>query len=199
MKAPCCRYRHGAQAAALVVGGSLVLSACGSSHHSTTPTTSAASSTSPPAQHHHAATASTCRPALLQIKPTFGGAAAGGGYYRFSVTNTAPQTCTLSGYPSLAFFSPGAAGGAATGSEVAMTAADAGPKPAAIKLSTGQTGEFLLLFTDVPVNGSGCSQVASVQVTLPGTNSAVPVPISFNPCGSGVKVYPLSYPGTERP
>ena len=144
-------------------------------------------------------TLTSCSTALLQIKAAFGGTAAGGSYYQFSATNTSPKTCAINGYPKLAFFAPNAAGGAGAGSSVEMSVTNSGASPTTLKLKTGATAEFLMTYTDVPVNGEGCSAVGSVNVTPPHQGESLPVAISFSPCGGVVKVQPFAQPGTENP
>ncbi len=181
------------QVLAGLVVASVVLGACGSSNPkpSTTTSTSAPTTT--------VKTIAACTTALITITPVFGGSAAGGSYYRFNVTNIGPGECALDGYPALTFFSPNAAGGAGSGGPVSLTVTDSGPAPTRVVLKHSESAQFLLAYTEVPVNGAGCSTVASVDVRLPGQAASTPVPVSFSPCGGVIKVYAFAVPGTVNP
>ena len=178
-----------------LVAGSLALAACGSPAPTTTTTIPSSTTTTKP----HVTTHPACATALLQITTTFGGAAAGGSFYRFTATNTAPSTCALDGYPTLSFFAPNAAGGAGSGAPVTLSVTDAGSPATVVDLRHGQSAQFLLLYTDVPVNGAGCTTVASVDVRPPHETQSTPVPVSFSPCGGEVKVYAFAPPGSQNP
>jgi hypothetical protein len=80
-----------------------------------------------------------------------------------------------------------------------MTVTNSGASPTTLKLKTSATAEFLMTYTDVPVNGEGCSAVGSVNVTPPHQSESSPVAISFSPCGGVVKVQAFAQPGTENP
>ena len=179
-----------------VIVGSIVLSACGSTARPTTTTTTSVTTTTIKS---HVTSYPRCTTALLQITPSFGGSAAGGSYYRFVATNTSPSTCSLDGYPDLSFFSPNAAGGSGSGAAVSITASTSGSLPAVVNVKHGETAQFLLVYTDVPVNGEGCTTVASVNVKPPNQSQSVPVPVSFSPCGGVVQVYAFAPPGTQNP
>lgn len=180
-----------------VLVGSVVLSACGSSAQPTTTTTTTPATTT--TIKSHVTSYPSCTTALLQITPNFGGAAAGGSYYRFVATSTSPTTCSLDGYPTLSFFAPNAAGGTGSGAAVSITTTTAGNPPAVVNLKHGASAQFLLGYTDVPVNGQGCTTVASVNVEPPHQSQSTPVPVSFSPCGGVVKIYAFAPPGTQNP
>lgn len=183
------------QLAILLVVGASVLSACGS----TTPTTTTTTTKPPKPPKTHPTTVASCTTPLLSLTATFGGAAAGGSYYRFNAENVGPSKCSINGYPTLSFFAPSAAGGAGSTSPVTLTTTDTGPNPTTVTLAPHASAEFLLTFTDVPVNGAGCSTVGSVNVTPPNETGSTPVAISFSPCGGVVKVYAFGPSGTENP
>ena len=198
------RTRQGLIVSAVVVFGALVLSACGSSNP---PPPSTTSSTSPPTS-STGTTASTtttlaigppCTTALLNFSASFGGAAAGGNYYKFEATNTGPSACSLEGYPKVTLYGPSSGGGTAAGPELPISAVAAGPAPATVPVAPKSSAEFILLFTDVPVNGSGCSTVASVDVSPPGNTEVTAVPLSFSPCGATVRVYAFGPADSESP
>lgn len=185
-----------AVAAAGVLVAAALLSACGSSTTATTTTSNPTTTTKP---QPHIRNYSPCTASLLQFVPSFGGAAAGGSYYRVKVTNISPNACAVDGYPGLTFFAPNAAGGTSSGVVVPLTVTPAGPAPTKLILSHEQSAEFLLLYTDVPVNGGACTSVASMNVKPPNQTYSAPVPITFDPCGGEVKVYAFAAPGTLNP
>lgn len=172
---------------------SVVLGACGSSKPPATTTTTTTKPTTT------VKTTAACTTALLTFTPVFGGSAAGGSYYRFNAKNTGPSPCALDGYATLTFFAPNAAGGAASGVAVPLTVTQTGPTPARVILKPSSSAQFLLAFTEVPVNGAGCTSVASVNVEVPNQTESTPVPVSFSPCGGVIKVYAFALPGTENP
>ena len=181
------------QLAVMVILGALVLAACGSPAPKTTTTTTTKLSKS------HVSSTASCTTPLLSMTAYFGGAAAGGSYYRFSAENVGPTKCSLDGYPTLAFFAPSAGGGAGSNSPVALTVNEAGPSPSTVNLASHTSAEFLMIFTDVPVDGAGCTSVASVNITPPHQTGSTPIAISFSPCGGVVKVYAFGPSGTENP
>jgi len=173
---------------------SFVFGACGSSKPAATTTT-----TSTPKPTTTIKTTAACTTALMSFSPVFGGSAAGGSYYRFNATNTGPGACALDGYPTLTFFAPNAAGGSGSGVLVALTVSNSGPTPAKVILKPTQSAQFLLVFTEVPVNGAGCTSVASVDVKLANQAGSTQVPVSFSPCGGAIKIYAFAPPGSENP
>ena len=116
-----------------------------------------------------------------------------------AATNEGPSTCLLDGYPKLVFYGPSAGGGAGSGPALPITSADGGLHRVQCRSHMARPREFLVIFTDVPVNGGGCATVASVDVTPPGRSGAKPVPFLFSPCGGTVTVYAFGPNGTENP
>lgn len=173
--------------------GATLLSACGSSNPPSTTTTSTTTTTTPKAA------LASCQTGLLHIVSNFGGTAAGVSYYRFVATNSSPSTCTIDGYPSLAFFAPSAAGGAGSSTSVSLSITKKGSLPTKVTLKHGASSEFLLTFTDEPVDGAGCTSVGSVNVTPPNQTASIPVALSFTPCGGEVEIQPFALPGTQNP
>ncbi len=190
-------------AAVLVAGASL--GAC------------ASSARKQPIHHHHQATTTTarptgstgttpttpgvaaCSPGVLGIAPSPGGVAAGTSYTIFALTNRGPTRCVLDGYPSLEFFGPSGASGAGAGPKLSITAIDGGPAPSLVMLASGGSAEFIVIMNDVPIGGVGCVTVASVDVSIPGTNEAIGVPVAMTPCGGSVTVYAFGPPKSESP
>jgi hypothetical protein len=80
-----------------------------------------------------------------------------------------------------------------------ITGIDGGSAPVPVTLSSGGTAEFIVIANDVPVGGVGCSTVASVDVSIPGTSEALAVPVALRPCGGSVTVYAFGPPDSESP
>jgi len=68
-----------------------------------------------------------------------------------------------------------------------------------VTLSTGGSAEFIVIMSDVPVGGVGCSTVASVGVSIPETSESLSVPVSVETCGGAVTVYAFGPPDSESP
>ncbi len=185
--------RRGRILSGLVVA-SVVFGACGHAAPAPKTTTTTASPTTTTVK-----TATACTTALMAFTPVFGGSAAGGSYFRFEVKNIGPKVCSLHGYPALDFFAPNAAGGAGSGVPVTLSVTDFGAAPSTVTLNPTQSAQFLLVYTEVPVNGAGCASVASVNIKLPDQAGSTPVPVSFAPCGGVVKVYAFAAPGSQNP
>jgi hypothetical protein len=186
--------------AGIVLLGGIGLSACGSKSAASKSSTTTTSPTTTTTSGSTTTTSPTaCSAALLQFGATFGGAAAGGTYYTITATNIGPDPCSLDGYPTISFYAPSGAGGAGAGSPVSITVQDGGSPPTSVIVAPKGEADFLLVFTDVPVNGEGCASVASAEITPPGSSDASALPISFEPCGGTVKVYAFGSPGSESP
>jgi hypothetical protein len=57
-----------------------------------------------------------------------------------------------------------------------------------VTLDAGASGAFYLVLSDVPVNGVGCTPVATIAVTPPGSSTAITAASSLDPCGPSVGV-----------
>ncbi|MCU1489511.1 MAG: hypothetical protein JWM85_916 [Acidimicrobiaceae bacterium] len=201
------RARKMASGSVLLAVG-LVLAAC-SSTPSGTPsskvdtTTSAPSSTSsssssssssstPSTSTTTATTSAACSTGVLQ--PSTGGTqtSAGTTHLTFVLTNSGPSACSLTGYPTLALFGASGAGGAGAGPKLAISDVQEPGSAKAVELAPKGTASFVLSVSEVPVNGAGCSTVASLQITPPGASDSLSLPDSFQACGSSVGVYPLT-------
>lgn len=119
-------------------------------------------------------------------------AAAGTSHVTFLLTGEGPRPCTLRGYPSISLFGASGAGGAGAGSSLGIQAIQLGPAPQTVTVSAGHSAAFVLSISEVPVNGSGCRQAASLQVTPPGGSGALSIPAGFPVCGGTVGVYPVT-------
>lgn len=211
--------RPGAPEGALAVGAALVagtlLAACGSSgpaatrrtttsrartRRSTTTSTapgrgsSTTSSTAAPAPSGSATAGalSTCTSGVLRLREGTVAAAAGTSHLSFVLTNEGPRRCTLDGYPVVALFGGSGAGGAGAGSKLDLRPVELGASPERVVVASGGHAEFVLSVAEVPVNGVGCQQVASLQVVPPGGTGALSVPAGFEACGNTVGVYAVT-------
>jgi Protein of unknown function (DUF4232) len=186
-----------------VVAIAFVLGACNFAKVASPTSTSAPASSSTTASSAPVSTsapgAATCSVGVLQLSVAAGGAAAGSSFETFTLENAGPSTCSLEGYPTLTLYGASPAGGAGAGPRLALTSVEGGPTPQPVTLDKGQSAEFLVLFSDVPVGGAGCSDVASVGVAPTDSGEALNAPVSFSPCGPSVKVYPIAAAGSESP
>ncbi len=81
----------------------------------------------------------------------------------------------------------GSAPGAGGPLELGVT--DEGAAPRVVDLAPKQAAGFYLQYSTVPVDGVGCQQVSSVQVTPPGGSGPLSLQASFSACGRSVGVY----------
>lgn len=193
------RHRIHRAAPPAVLIAALALAACSSPRAvppttTTTPTVTSGSSTT-----STVALAATCSPGVLQLSENAGGTSAGTTYDVLSVTNAGPSACSLDGYPTVTFFGASPSGGVGAGPKLTLGEDHGGPSPAPVTIKAKGTAEFLLVFSDVPVDGQGCVTVASVEVQTPGSTEAISAPATLSPCGPDVKVYPFAAPGSENP
>jgi hypothetical protein len=195
--------------AAIVIAGvvtlGVLLGACSSSPSaapgSTTTAPSGSTTTTMPASATTSTTPSTpatCSTAVLGLSATAGGAAAGTTSETFTFTNTGPTACSLYGYPTLTFYGPSGAGGSGAGPKLKIYPVNGKDVSAPVTIAAGATAQFLVILSDVPVNGVGCTSVASVDVAPPGTTETLSLPLELQPCGGAVTVEPVAAPGTEN-
>jgi hypothetical protein len=193
---------------ATVLAGGTSLGACASSgnkpagRHPTTTINTTTTTSQPPQSTVTTSTTPavlTCSPGVLGITSSPGGVAAGTSYTVFTLTNRGSTRCDLEGYPSLRFFGPSGASGAGAGPLLDITAIDRGRAPSLVTLAGGGSAEFIVVINDVPVGGVGCATVASVNVSISGTNEAIGVPVAMKPFGGSVSVYAFGPPDSESP
>jgi Domain of unknown function (DUF4232) len=102
--------------------------------------------------------------------------------------NTAGGQCILGGYPGLQLLGPG---GTALPTTVVRKGAygfTAMP-PADVPLSTGQSAEFNIGYSDVPVGTeSSCPTSTALEVTPPNASDHLTIAASLAPCGRGTLV-----------
>jgi hypothetical protein len=173
----------------------LGLAACSHSPSATTTTSTAAPRTTSTTT----ATVADCSTGVLQVSEAAGASSAGSSYDTFTVLNDGPSTCLLDGYPSVRFYGPSPAGGAGAGPLLAIGDQQGGPTPTPVDVTAGHSAEFLMVFSDVPVDGAGCTTVASVRIQPSTSAESISLPVSFSPCGPKVEVYPFAPPGSESP
>jgi|GEM_PF-1322214 len=168
------------------------------SSRATATSVAVSSSSSPKAPTTTSARAPTCSTAALQFSTASAGAEAGTSSYAFTATNEGPSTCSLLGYPEVAFFGTSGAGGAGAGTRLPITAQQIGPAPTVVTLAPKGTAQFRLSIADVPVNGAGCSDAASVEITPPDNTASVSIPDSLQPCGPNVNITAFGPPGSAE-
>lgn len=141
------------------------------------------------------ASLAACSSGVLGLAEGGAAAAAGTAHVTFVLTDEGPQPCTLQGYPAVGLFGLSGAAGAGAGAPLGLRTVRLGSGPAVVTVSAGRPASFVLSVSDVPVDGAGCQQVASLQVTPPGAGGALSVPASFQACGATVGVYPVTAAG----
>ncbi len=139
--------------------------------------------------------AAACSSGVLLLREDGLSAAAGTSHVTYLLTNEGPAACRIGGYPSVAFFGPSGAGGAGAGPSLAVRSFDLGHAASPVTLAHGAIATFVLSVSEVPVNGAGCQQAGSLQVTPPGAGAALSVRAGYTVCGGTVGVYPLSAAG----
>lgn len=105
-----------------------------------------------------------------------------------SLRSTASSACILAGYPGLQLLGPG---GAALPTTVIRKGAYSftAMAPVAVRLSTGQSAEFNLGFSDVPVGTeTSCATADALEVTPPDSVDHLMIVASLAPCGRGTLV-----------
>lgn len=128
------------------------------------------------------------------MSPTGTGTSAGTTHLTFTLKNGAPKPCTLEGFPTVAFYGASGAGGAGAGAKLPLSDVEIGGPATPVTLDAGGAAQFVLSVSGVPVNGAGCSTVASLEVTPPGSTESLSVPDSFQACGTTVGVEPVASP-----
>lgn len=163
-----------------------------------TTTTVAASTTIPPTTIATTGTTSApagqlaCSSGILALREGGLSAAAGTSHVTYLLTNEGSKGCTLRGYPTVALFGTSGAGGAGAGAQLPVRPIELGGATGGVTVPAGGSASFVLSVAEVPVDGSGCQQAGSLQVTPPGAGAALSVPAGFTVCGTTVGVYPLT-------
>lgn len=192
----------------LIVAGAFVLASCSTSTAppvttTTSPGSSSTTSTTAPTAASSSTTTTTspnqCSTGVLSASATPGGSAAGTAYETVTVTNGGPTTCTVDGFVDIAFYGPSAAGGAGSGPRLDISVVDSSTQPSPVTLASKADAEFLVVYSDVPAGGVGCSTVASAEFSLPGNAEELTLPVSMTLCGGSVRVDPFGAPGSENP
>lgn len=195
--------RIGSRASLILIAG-IFLAGCGfgsSTPTTTTTTSSTTTSTTLPATSTSTPTTEVarCSTGVLNAAASSGGIAAGSAYESFSVTNTGPSTCAVSGFANLALFGASGASGAGAGSRFNVTVTHTTATPTTVTLATHATAAFSMRYSDEPVGGMGCDTVASAEISLPGSAESLAFPVSLTLCGGSVEIGPLGPPGSQTP
>jgi hypothetical protein len=145
-----------------------------------------------------------CSPSQIGITAAGTGAGLGHVGVLFTLRNTSPTSCRLSGYPGIQLL--GSNGHALPTTVVpAVTGAYLFPAvaPHRVALQPGALASFDLQYGDNPVGAQAnepyaqaCPSATSAQVTLPNANEHSVVPASMAPCGGQVLVSPV-VPGSQ--
>ncbi len=109
------------------------------------------------------------------------------------------SACSLEGYPTVTFFAPAKLGVPGAGPRLSLSDIDSGPPATTVSVAKGGQAQFIVVYSDVPVGGVGCSTVGSVDVVLPGATQTLAATLSIPVCGGSVEVYAIGPPGTEHP
>lgn len=181
--------------ASLFLGGAVLAACSNGTTMSGTSTTGAAASTTTVAVSRSTAASSTTEPSLSQCpaKDLVGSIAGSSGAagtieVTLSLRSTASRACILVGYPGLALLAPG---GAALPTTVIRKGAYSftAMAPAAVRLTTGQSAEFNLGYSDVPVGTeTSCPTATALEVTPPDNDDHLTIVASLAPCGRGTLV-----------
>jgi len=176
------------------LAAALLLAACSSSpsHHasststSTTTTSTSTTSTTTPVSTTTSTANTTCQPSQLNITLYGTEGAAGTNELTFSLTNTSPTLCTMSGYPGMQLLSTSGASEPTTvirGGGLAFE----NVTPTAVSLTTGQTAYFNVGYSDVVTGNTSCSVAKQVQITPPNdtAHAVVPVTYQIQACNAG--------------
>ena len=191
-----------------LLAGGATLAACSSGTTSattkppTTPTSGRPATTT--ATPSRAAAATTTMPGATRCPtPDLVGSVAGssGAAGTIEITSalrsTAAGTCTLAGYPGLQLLGPG-------GSPLPTTVIRKGAynftsvPPVTLHLSTGQSAEFNIGYSDVTVGTeTSCPTSTALEVTPPNAVDHLTVAASLAPCGRGTLVVSPLFPASQ--
>jgi hypothetical protein len=106
----------------------------------------------------------------------------------FALRSSSSTPCILSGYPGLLLL---AAGGSALPTKVIRKGSYSftAMAPTTVTLTSGQSADFNLGYSDVPVgNETSCPAATSMEITPPNATDHLIVTASLAPCGGGTVV-----------
>ncbi|HEY1443380.1 MAG TPA: DUF4232 domain-containing protein [Acidimicrobiales bacterium] len=192
-------------ALALLAGAGVSLAACSSNpspkqsttttiHRATTSSSTTTSSTSSASTTSPTAVSAVCD----HITASAGGSQGAAGTITgvVTVTNTAPTTCTVNGYPTMGLFSGSGAPLTVTmvdGLTVSVSPqANAAPSP--VTLAPSGTAQFAYQISDVPTgNETSCPTSEQATTTMPkAATSSAYFALAIAPCNNGtIRVSPL--------
>lgn len=178
-----------------------------------TSTTRAAPTTTPSTTHPGSSSSVASSPSTTAVPPSgptrcptadlagsVAGSSGAAGTIQMTIAlrSTAPSPCTLFGYPGLQLL---AGDGSALPTNVVRKGGYpfTAMAPTTVTLAPGQTADFNLGYSDVPVGGeTSCPTATSMEVTPPNATDHLVVPASLAPCGGGtVVVSPVFAQGTN--
>jgi hypothetical protein len=105
-----------------------------------------------------------------------------------SLRSTGPHTCVLGGYPGLQLLGTG---GTLLPTNVVRKGSYGftAMAPVTVNLATGQSAEFNVGYSDVPVGTeTSCPTSTALEVTPPGAPDHLTIAASLAPCGHGTLV-----------
>lgn len=153
---------------------------------SSSPATSTSTSTTPSTSTTTTAPAASCTGDALTGTSLPVGGATGTIEIDLVLTNTGAAPCSLTGYPSLLLRA--ASGAALPTARVfgGVTFTDTGANGGVhrVTLPVGAAARVAIKYSDV-TTGSACPTASSIEVTVPGATSAVPIAATLAPCGGG--------------
>ena len=130
----------------------------------------------------HARATGSCIRNQLAVKANGSQGAAGTIYGAWVFTNVSKETCTLSGYPSLALYGN-------QGRPIPTTVKrDLTPGPRLVTLAPGDSATFRTSYSDVPSSRRACPVSSVTQVTPPGVKESLFIPATLQPCRGLVHV-----------
>ena len=133
------------------------------------------------------AEATPCLAANLRLGSVGGDAGAGNRLGIFSVLNTGPTTCGLSGYPDLSLLD-------ARDRPITTVRIDQNPNTSTpVTLAPNARAYFDVAWSVVPDEGAGqtvCPSVAEIAVRLAGDPKPFTLAMPFQPCGARIRVNP---------
>ena len=174
--AAACSGSPSPSAASPTVAAPASITATATTTGAATPTASVTAAPSPSRTASPAGSAPTCRTSQLSVRLGNGGGAAGTAYQPIVFTNRGASTCTLRGYPGVAFVAP------ATGRQVGSPASRNPQQPVrAILVAPASSASALLgiaNYQNFPPKQCLSHPVSGVRIYPPGNTAAAYVPFT---------------------
>jgi hypothetical protein len=128
----------------------------------------------------HGASA-TCTRAQLGVRQNGTQGTAGTVHGAWVFTNRSGTSCVLNGYPGLQLY------GKAGRPIHTSVQDDLSPAPSEVTLAPGGSATFLSTYSDVP-SGRPCPVSSVAQITAPGADASLFIPVVLAPCGGVMHV-----------